>query len=106
VPLAIERTLLAWIRTGLALMAFGFVVARVGVFLEKLSADNPVWVDPASAIAGGLFVLLGGVVNIAAGLLHRPQESTVALPGTLKLAVWLAILTGVLGILLGGYTWF
>jgi len=29
--LAAERTLLAWIRTGLALMGFGFVVARFGV---------------------------------------------------------------------------
>ncbi len=28
--LAAERTLLAWIRTGLALMGFGFVVARFG----------------------------------------------------------------------------
>ncbi len=27
VPLAAERTFLAWIRTGLALMGFGFVVA-------------------------------------------------------------------------------
>jgi Domain of unknown function (DUF202) len=30
--LAAERTLLAWIRTGLALMGFGFVVARFGLF--------------------------------------------------------------------------
>ena len=29
--LAAERTLLAWIRTGVALMAFGFVVARLGL---------------------------------------------------------------------------
>ena len=28
-----ERTFLAWIRTGLALMGFGFVVARFGLFL-------------------------------------------------------------------------
>ncbi len=34
--LAAERTLLAWIRTGLALMGFGFVVARFGLFLEQL----------------------------------------------------------------------
>ncbi len=33
VILAAERTLLAWIRTGLALMGFGFVVARFGVSL-------------------------------------------------------------------------
>ncbi len=30
---AAERTLLAWIRTGLALMGFGFVVARFDRFL-------------------------------------------------------------------------
>ena len=35
--LAAERTLLAWIRTGLALMGFGFVVARFGLFLEMCS---------------------------------------------------------------------
>jgi putative membrane protein len=36
--LAAERTLLAWIRTGLALMGFGFVVARFGLFLQQLEA--------------------------------------------------------------------
>jgi len=41
VPLAAERTFLAWIRTGLALMGFGFVVARFGLFLrEWLAAQN------------------------------------------------------------------
>ena len=34
--LAAERTLLAWIRTGLSLMGFGFVVARFGLFLQEL----------------------------------------------------------------------
>ena len=38
VPLAAERTLLAWIRTGLALMGFGFVVARFGLFLREVEA--------------------------------------------------------------------
>ncbi len=32
---AAERTFLAWIRTGLALMGFGFVVARFGIFLQQ-----------------------------------------------------------------------
>jgi hypothetical protein len=31
--LAAERTFLAWIRTGIALMGCGFVVARFGLFL-------------------------------------------------------------------------
>jgi len=34
--LAPERTPLAWIRTGLALMGFRFVVARFGLFLQQL----------------------------------------------------------------------
>jgi uncharacterized protein (DUF302 family)/uncharacterized membrane protein YidH (DUF202 family) len=34
--LAAERTFLAWIRTGLALMGFGFVVARFALFLQQL----------------------------------------------------------------------
>jgi putative membrane protein len=29
-----ERTLLAWVRTGLALMAFGFVISRLALWLE------------------------------------------------------------------------
>ena len=35
---AAERTVLAWIRTGLALMGFGFVVARFGLFLREIAA--------------------------------------------------------------------
>ena len=38
VRFAIERTLLAWVRTGLALMGFGFVVARFGLFLREIEA--------------------------------------------------------------------
>ena len=33
--LAAERTPLAWMRTGLALMGFGFVVARFGLFCKS-----------------------------------------------------------------------
>jgi putative membrane protein len=34
--LANERTLLAWLRTGVALIGLGFVVARFGLFLREL----------------------------------------------------------------------
>ena len=37
--LANERTFLAWIRTGLALLAFGFVVEKAGTFLEAVSVE-------------------------------------------------------------------
>jgi putative membrane protein len=36
---AAERTLLAWNRTGLTLMAFGFVLERFGLFLHILRQD-------------------------------------------------------------------
>ncbi len=37
---AAERTLMAWNRTGLTLMAFGFVLERFGLFLHMLR-QNP-----------------------------------------------------------------
>jgi len=65
--LAAERTFLAWIRTGLALMGFGFVVARFGLFLQRLQLIEPVstpkpvglsvWFGTA-LIAVGVLVLL------------------------------------------------
>ena len=39
--LAAEQTFLAWIRTGLAFMGFGFVVARFGLFLQQLALVEP-----------------------------------------------------------------
>lgn len=36
---AAERTLMAWSRTGLTLMAFGFVLERFGLFLYVLRQD-------------------------------------------------------------------
>ncbi len=36
---AAERTLMAWNRTGLTLMAFGFVLERFGLFLHMLRQD-------------------------------------------------------------------
>lgn len=35
VVFAAERTLLAWLRTGLSMMGFGFVVARLGIFSSE-----------------------------------------------------------------------
>lgn len=35
--LANERTLLAWVRTSIAIMAFGFVVVRFALFVQELN---------------------------------------------------------------------
>lgn len=69
--LAAERTLLAWIRTGLALMGFGFVVARFGLFLQEfLSMEHtaaPVQSFGFSIWFGIALIAAGVVVNLLAG---------------------------------------
>jgi putative membrane protein len=71
---AAERTLLAWVRTGLAMMGFGFVVARFGLFLRELAVARGETVANAgggSLWAGTALVLLGVIVNVHAALAHR-----------------------------------
>src|SRR5262249_23340297 len=62
--LAVERTFLAWIRTGLALMGFGFVVARFGLFFQQIQL-----VDHAAPAQPSGLSLWFGTALIAAGIL-------------------------------------
>lgn len=74
VPLAAERTFLAWIRTGLALMGFGFVVARFGLFLREFAAVQkiPQPLSHGTSLWLGLgLVVLGVVLNVAALIRYR-----------------------------------
>jgi uncharacterized protein (DUF302 family)/uncharacterized membrane protein YidH (DUF202 family) len=71
--LAAERTFLAWIRTGLALMGFGFVVARFGLFLQELHADQhapSVQFYGLSLWFGTVLIAVGVLVNLFAGWRH------------------------------------
>jgi putative membrane protein len=66
VPLAAERTLLAWVRTGLALMGFGFVVARFGLFLHEVAAARGGLAEPPldrSLWIGAALIALGVVMT-------------------------------------------
>jgi putative membrane protein len=69
---AVERTLLAWVRTGLALMGFGFVVARFGLFLRELSATTATTVPSAgfSRWFGIVLIALGVGTTLVALLQH------------------------------------
>ena len=71
--LAAERTLLAWIRTGLALMGFGFVVARFGIFLQEFQTIQHTSVAQpygSSLWFGTALIAVGVIVNIFAGWRH------------------------------------
>jgi putative membrane protein len=73
VRFAAERTLLAWIRTGLALMGFGFVVARFGLFLRELAAVNQTAAAHSPKLSLGIgtaLVILGVCVNLLAAWEH------------------------------------
>jgi putative membrane protein len=65
--LAEERTFLAWIRTGLTLMGFGFVVARFGLFLEVMQITRGASVPQHHGLsrwAGAAFMATGVAINL------------------------------------------
>ena len=72
---AAERTLLAWLRTGLTVMAFGFVIARFGLFLQIVSLQAPGVVQHAqsgvSALLGVTLVAIGTAMVLIATVQHR-----------------------------------
>ena len=92
---AAERTLLAWIRTGLAVVGLGFIVARFGLFLRMVAqggaAASP---HPSSTILGVLFVLLGSA-GIALGVVQFVRFSRDLPPHVRPERYWL-----------GGSVWF
>jgi putative membrane protein len=66
-----ERTMLAWIRTGIALMAFGFAIARFALFLRQLAAIGPARPTTSSLGStwiGAALVALGMLANLLATL--------------------------------------
>jgi len=71
---AAERTLLAWVRTGIAVMALGFVVERFGIFVSLIAQQvgrvtNPMHMT-ASSVIGTLLVAAGAGVIVFATVQH------------------------------------
>ena len=64
--------MLAWIRTGIALMAFGFAIARFALFLRQVAALRLLAAPAASGLGstwiGAALVALGMLANLLATL--------------------------------------
>jgi putative membrane protein len=108
---AAERTLLAWIRTGLAMMGFGFLVARFGLFLHELAlvhGEQEIRRTGVSLAIGTGLVLLGVAVNLLAAWQHV-QIERMLYPGEprrvprMALALSVAVLLAIIGLAMAAY---
>lgn len=107
---AVERTLLAWVRTGLATMGLGFVVARFGLFLRETAAakggalPRPLGFSPTV----GVLLILLGVAALAVAAFRftttlRRLRSGLPAPLALWPGLFLTLGLAAVGLALAGY---
>lgn len=106
---AAERTLMAWNRTGLTLMAFGFVIERFDLFVNMLAKMPPAQMSRGVSFWIGLsFILLGAVVCAVAIKQYRTTLDTLR-PVEIPPGYWVHMgvltnaLVALLGLVLTGY---
>jgi putative membrane protein len=86
VLLAAERTLLAWQRSAIALMGFGFVVERFGLFLQMVTHQPVSGAQRGFSLGVGvLLLMLGAAVALISARqfrqIARNLEPSVVPPG-------------------------
>lgn len=70
---AAERTLMAWIRTCLSLISFGFGIDRVVSAIQSLQVTRDINSVQLSRILGLAFIALGTYAMIVAAIEHRQE---------------------------------
>jgi inner membrane protein YidH len=100
---AADRTLLAWIRTCLSLIAFGFGTAKIVDYVERIDPNRIS--DPLSSaeVFGTAFIALGTVALLAALLQHvrkvkQMDESNFSYSGVRPLTVVVSAVLLIIGI--------
>jgi uncharacterized membrane protein YidH (DUF202 family) len=106
--MANERTFLAWIRTSIGIMAFGFVVEKFALFVKKLSyfLGKPDISEAAptsmgySSIFGIVLVAMGALMGILAFVRYKKVEREID-EDTYKPSVLLDILVAMMILAIG-----
>jgi putative membrane protein len=79
--LANERTFLAWVRTGIGVMAFGFVVVKFSLFVKQLSLvlgkEYEIHQKGYSAIMGIVLVAVGALTTVLAYIRYKKTEKQI-----------------------------
>ena len=110
---AAERTLMAWVRSALGMMALGFVIDRFGLVLHKAppSATSAHISDGFSTWGGSLLVLVGALMALVAtirywhfGYGYARNESTWPGHGILVGVIFTAALA-ILGFVIAALLW-
>src|SRR6266446_4560411 len=97
VYLAAERTFLAWTRTGIALMGFGFIVARFTRNVSSPPLGISVWCGTALVLAG--VAVITGAIRHHLRLIRQLNEGGAESSKSSTLAVGLATTLALIGLL-------
>ena len=111
VHMANERTFLAWIRTSIGIMAFGFVIERFALFTRQMALimgkqnidpqalPQPLW----SSVIGILVVALGALISGLAFLRYKKVKKQIdddSFHHSSTIKAWLTVAVLGIGILL------
>ena len=111
--LANERTFLAWVRTGVAVVVFGFAIGRFAIAIRQLvqlqgnASQGNVSRTAGLSVWIGTIAIFGGVVLTIAGLLRYRHTRAQLESGRFEPAGFIvdlvAILVVLFGLALAGY---
>jgi putative membrane protein len=106
--LANERTFLAWVRTGAAIVVFGFAIGRFSIAMRQLTAlqGHPIRTAGLSVWMGS-FTIVAGVMLVVAGLARYRKTRAQLDAGTFEPAGFvvdlITVLTVGFGLVLAAY---